>query len=134
VRRFSPLAAHGFFGIATLTPNSERPVFLDLARIRFPVGTVASMGHRVSGVALVIALPFAVLALQRSLEGEGISFGGWMRLAAALLAWAAAHHLFAGIRHLLMEAGIGSALHPARRSAYAALIAGAAIALGVLIA
>ena len=134
MRRFSPLAAHGFFGIATLTPNSERPVFLDLARIRFPVGAVASMGHRISGVVLVIALPFAVLALQRSLDGEGLSFGGWMRLPAALLAWAAAHHLFAGIRHLLMEAGIGSALYPARCSAYAALITAAAIALGVLIA
>lgn len=95
---------------------------------------MASIGHRVSGVALVIALPFAVLALQRSLEGEGVSFGGWMRLAAALLAWAAAHHLFAGIRHLLLEAGIGSALHPARRSAYAAIIAAAAIGLGVLVA
>ena len=134
MRRFSPLAAHGFFGIATLTPSSERPVFLDLARIRFPVGAVASMGHRVSGVVLVIALPLAVLALQRSLEGDALAFAGWMRLPAALLAWAAAHHLFAGIRHLLMEADIGSSLHPARRSAYAALIAGAAIGLGVLIA
>jgi succinate dehydrogenase / fumarate reductase cytochrome b subunit len=113
--------------------NAERPVFLDIARIRFPVGAVASMGHRVSGVLLALALPFAVLALQRSLEGQAVYFAGWMRLPAALLAWAAAHHLFAGIRHLLMEAGIGSSLPSARRSAYAALIAAAVIALGVLI-
>ena len=113
--------------------NAERPVFLDIARIRFPVGAVASMGHRVSGVLLALALPFAVLALQRSLEGEAVYFAGWMRLPAALLAWAAAHHLFAGIRHLLMEAQIGSSLPAARRSAYAALIAAAVVALGVLI-
>jgi len=113
--------------------NAERPVFLDIARIRFPVGAVASMGHRVSGVLLALALPFAVLALQRSLEGEAAYFAGWMRLPAAVLAWAAAHHLFAGIRHLLMEAGIGSSLPAARRSAYAALIAAAVVALGVLI-
>jgi succinate dehydrogenase / fumarate reductase cytochrome b subunit len=114
--------------------SAERPVFLDIARIRFPVGAVASMGHRVSGVVLAIALPFAVLALQRSLQGEAPYFGGWMRLPAALLAWAAAHHLFAGIRHLLMEAGVGASLGAARRSAYAALIAGALVGLAALVA
>jgi succinate dehydrogenase / fumarate reductase cytochrome b subunit len=114
--------------------SAERPVFLNVARIRFPVGAVASLGHRVSGVALAVALPFCVLALQRSLEGEAVRFEGWMRLPAALLAWAAAHHLFAGIRHLLMEAGVGSSLASARRSAYAALIAGAAIGVAALVA
>jgi succinate dehydrogenase / fumarate reductase cytochrome b subunit len=114
--------------------SAERPVFLDLARIRFPVGAVASMGHRVSGMVLVAALPFAILALQRALQGEALAVTGWLRLPAALLAWAAAHHLFAGIRHLLMEAGVGSSLHAARRSAYAALIAGAAIGLAALLA
>ena len=114
--------------------NAERPVFLNIARIRFPVGAVASMGHRVSGVVLAVALPFAVLALQRSLEGEATAFDGWMRLPAALLAWAAAHHLLAGIRHLLMEAGVGASLPAARRSAYAALVAGAAIGLAALVA
>jgi succinate dehydrogenase / fumarate reductase cytochrome b subunit len=113
--------------------SAERPIFLNIARIRFPVGAVASMGHRVSGLVLVVALPFAVLALQRSLENDALAFAGWMRLPAALLAWAAAHHLFAGIRHLLMEAGFGSSLYAARRSAYAALIAAAAIGLGVLV-
>ncbi len=114
--------------------SAARPVFLELLRIRFPVGAVASMGHRVSGMALVVALPLAVLALQRSLDGEAPAFAAWMRLPAALLAWAAAHHLFAGIRHLLMEAGVGSSLHAARRSAYAALIAAAAIGLAALFA
>jgi succinate dehydrogenase / fumarate reductase cytochrome b subunit len=110
-----------------------RPVFLNVARIKFPVGAIASLGHRVSGVVLVAALPLAVLALQRSLEGESAYYAGWMRVPAALFAWAAAHHLFAGIRHLLMEAGIGSTLYAARRSAYAALLAAAATGLAVLV-
>ncbi len=114
--------------------STPRPVFLDITRIRFPVGAVASLGHRISGLVLVAALPLAVLALQRCLDGEATAFGGWMRLPAALLAWAAAHHLSAGIRHLLMEAGVGSSLPAARRSAYAALIAGAAIGLAALVA
>jgi succinate dehydrogenase / fumarate reductase cytochrome b subunit len=113
----------------------DRPVFLNLARLRYPVGAVASIGHRVSGVALVLLLPFAVLALDRSLQPDaGFAMPDWMRLPAALVAWAAAHHLFAGIRHLLSDAGVGASLPAARASAYAALIAAAAIAIAVLVA
>jgi succinate dehydrogenase / fumarate reductase cytochrome b subunit len=112
-----------------------RPVFLDLARIRYPVGAVASIGHRVSGVVLVLALPFALWALEHSLEASSLSLRieGFMRVAAALFAWAAAHHLFAGIRHLLTDVGIGSSLSAARKSAYAALAGGALVGLFVLI-
>jgi succinate dehydrogenase / fumarate reductase cytochrome b subunit len=114
--------------------RAQRPVFLSLARIRFPVGAVASIGHRVSGVLLVLSLPFAVVALERSLQAESamVVVSGWVRLPAALLGWACAHHLFAGIRHLLMDAGIGASLGAGRASAYAALIAGAAVGLAAL--
>lgn len=116
--------------------RANRPVFLNLARIRYPVGAVASIGHRISGMLLVLALPFAVLALERSLNDEAAFYAmmDFMRLPAVLLAWAAAHHLFAGIRHLLTDVGVGSSLSAARRSAYAALIGGVAVALAVLIA
>jgi succinate dehydrogenase / fumarate reductase cytochrome b subunit len=116
--------------------SHQRPVFLDFTRIRFPVGAVASIGHRISGVLLVLALPLAVLGLQRSLgqEAGALALSGWARLPAALLAWAAAHHLLAGIRHLLTDVGIGASLPAARKSAYAALIGGAAVALLVLVA
>lgn len=115
--------------------SPDRPVFLNLARIRFPVGAIASIGHRISGVLLALILPLAVLALDRSLRSEEVFFAisGWMRLPAALLAWACAHHLFAGIRHLLTDVGIGASLPAARTSAYAALVAAAAVALAVLV-
>ena len=113
--------------------RTARPVFLNLARIRFPVGAVASIGHRISGVLLVLALPFAVLALERSLSSPeafaAVAASPLARLAFFVLAWAAAHHLFAGIRHLLTDVGIGASLPAARRSAYAALLGGAAVAL-----
>jgi succinate dehydrogenase / fumarate reductase cytochrome b subunit len=98
------------------------------------VGAVASIGHRISGVLLVLMLPFAVLALDRSLRSDAAFFAisGWLRLPAALLAWACAHHLFAGIRHLLTDVGIGASLPAARASAYAALIAAAAVGLAFL--
>jgi succinate dehydrogenase / fumarate reductase cytochrome b subunit len=120
--------------------SADRPVFLNLARIRFPVGAIVSIGHRISGVLLVCALPFAVLALQRSLAGEAAfaSLPALLQSAAGrigllVLAWAAAHHLFAGIRHLLMDAGIGAELGPARASAYAVLLAAAAVTLAALL-
>ena len=106
-------------------------MFLSLHRIRYPVGAVASIGHRVSGVVLFTALPFAVWALERSLRGEqafDLPTGSFARLGLFVLAWAAAHHLFAGIRHLLSDVDIGSSLGASRASAWAALIGALAIA------
>lgn len=116
--------------------RADRPVFLNLARIRFPVGALASIGHRISGVVLVCLLPFAVLALQRSLAGAG-EFTGLVealrspfgRALLVVVAWACAQHLFAGIRHLLSDFDVGSSLQASRGSAYAVLVAGAAVAL-----
>jgi succinate dehydrogenase / fumarate reductase cytochrome b subunit len=116
--------------------SSERPVFLNFARLRFPVGAVASIGHRISGVLLFLALPFAVWALERSLRSERpfeLNAGPLARLAFFLLAWAAAHHLFAGIRHLLSDADIGSSLRASRASAWAALIGALAVGLAALV-
>lgn len=117
--------------------RAQRPVFLNLARIGFPVGAVASFAHRVSGVLLVLLLPFAMLAFERSLSGEAAfssltnaprsPFG---RIAMVVLAWACAHHVLAGLRHLLSDVGIGASLAASRRGAYAVLIAAAALAAG----
>ncbi len=118
----------------------RQPRWLNFARIRFPIGAVASIGHRISGVILACALPFAVWALQASLAGEE-RFTALMyefrspfgRAVLALIAWACAHHFFAGIRHLLTDVGIGASLPAARASAYAALGAGAVVALFTLL-
>ena len=120
--------------------RAQRPRFLNFARIRFPVGAVASIGHRISGILLVSALPFAVFLLERSLAGDD-AFSSLAqkiqspvgRLALAVVAWASAQHLFAGIRHLLMDVGIGSSLSAGRASAYAALSAAALVAAAALL-
>jgi succinate dehydrogenase / fumarate reductase cytochrome b subunit len=120
--------------------RTHRPTFLNLARIRFPVGAVASIGHRISGIVLVFALPFAFYALERSLRSEA-AFGAMIELmrlpvgraVLVLLAWASAHHLFAGIRHLLMDVGVGASLGAARTSAYATLGAAVAIAAAAVL-
>jgi len=116
--------------------SSERPLFLNFARLRFPVGAVASIGHRISGVLLFLTLPFWVWALERSLRSErpfDWHIGPLARVALFLLAWAAAHHLFAGIRHLLSDVDIGSSLRASRASAWAALIGALAVGLAALV-
>jgi succinate dehydrogenase / fumarate reductase cytochrome b subunit len=50
------------------------------------------------------------------------------RIAAVVLAWALAHHLLAGIRHLLSDIDVGSRLSSARRSAWFVNVSGLAVA------
>jgi len=110
-----------------------RPVFLDLRAMRWPPGAVASILHRASGLLLFLSIPLALWVLERSLEGpEGFGqvralLGGWPgRLPLALLAWALAHHLAAGVRFLLMDAGLlGHGVRAGRASAWVAVTAGA---------
>lgn len=112
------------------------PKFLNLSQIRFPIGAIASIGHRISGVLLVASLPLLALALDRSLRSES-DFEALRNLVAApgrallllVVVWAAAHHVLAGIRHLLMDVGVGSRLEQARTSAWAAIVAALVIAL-----
>jgi succinate dehydrogenase / fumarate reductase cytochrome b subunit len=119
-------------------PVSKRPVFLDPLKIKLPVTATASIAHRVSGVLLAIALPFLVQALSLSLRSPE-SYGwvaaltqGPAKAVLLVLAWALAHHSAAGVRHLLFDAGIGTGLEAAKRSAWA--VHGFALAVAVLVA
>ncbi len=115
--------------------SPRRPVFLDLARIRFPATAVASILHRISGLALVAAIPGALWLLQLSVSGaEGFSRARELLAAPWVLlwVWAAAHHLLAGIRVLLIDVEIGVDRTSARRSARAAIAGG--VLLAVLLA
>ena len=116
--------------------GSPRPVFLDLVQIQMPVGALTSITHRVTGIFLALGVPFGIYLLDLSLEGpqsyarvtrlfDNVAF----RVTAVLFVWVLAHHLLAGIRHLLSDIDIGSRLPIARRSAWIVNFGGAAIAL-----
>ena len=118
--------------------RSPRPVFLNVLQIQLPVGALTSFGHRLSGVALAAGVPAAAYLLALSLQDErgfskvtAILSAAPSRAATVLLVWALAHHVFAGVRHLLSDFNVGSPLRSARRSAYAVNFSGAAIALFV---
>ena len=60
------------------------------------------------------------------IRGVGVKNGAAVAALALLLA-TLAFHLFAGVRHLLMDAGIGASLRAGRASAWAVIAAGAAV-------
>ncbi len=109
-----------------MTTPDPRPFFLNLLQIRLPATAVASVIHRLAGILLFVALPFAVYLLQHSLRDDAgfadavAVMASWpLRLLLALLAWALLHHLLAGLRVLLLDIDIGVARHTARYSALA---------------
>lgn len=119
-----------------MASSPKRPVFFDLFRLQFPVGSIASFLHRVSGVLMIVSLPFLVYAFGRSLAGPtefaalATSLGSpFAKLILLVLFWALAHHVLAGIRHLLMDGGVGWPLSIARRTAWTVNIAGVVVAL-----
>jgi succinate dehydrogenase / fumarate reductase cytochrome b subunit len=102
------------------------PVFLNLLRIRFPVGAVTSIAHRLSGLLLFLSFPVLVYWLDLSLR-DPVGYADarewldciWVRLASVVIVWSLVHHLFAGLRFLLIDLGLGVERTAARRSAWA---------------
>ena len=107
--------------------NTQRsaPVYLNLLRIRFPVGAVTSFAHRISGVLLFLSLPVLIYLLDLSLQGpvsyeKALSYlnNCWFEAGLALVIWSFMHHLLSGIRFLLIDIDKGSTLGVARSSAW----------------
>jgi succinate dehydrogenase / fumarate reductase cytochrome b subunit len=82
----------------------------DLISYRLPLAGLVSILHRISGAAMFLLLPFVLWLFDTSLRSQQ----GWDAIAGVLstwplkivvlgLFWALAHHLCAGIRHVLME-------------------------------
>ena len=56
-------------------PPRAAPKFLNLAQIRFPIGAIASIGHRISGVLLLISLPKLDGSAQKTKWGKALVEG-----------------------------------------------------------
>ena len=105
--------------IMVMHKNAKRPVYLNLLQIRLPIGGVISIIHRISGAVLALFLPFALCALQASLESPErfaqvqAVFASTPGRAALLLAlWLLVQHLYSGLRHLLIDIDVGVELPP----------------------
>ncbi|ABA58926.1 succinate dehydrogenase subunit C [Nitrosococcus oceani ATCC 19707] len=103
--------------------NNPRPIFFNLALIRFPANAVVSALHRISGVILLFFIPVVVYLLDFSLRDKE-SFV-WVteffsslpvRLVGIVALWALLHHIFAGIRFLLFDIHMGKIVKDYRPS------------------
>jgi succinate dehydrogenase / fumarate reductase, cytochrome b subunit len=110
--------------------SAKRPVYLNLVRIRLPIGAVVSIVHRGTGAVLAVVIPFALWALQASLESperfaqaKAMLTAGVGRVVMLFGLWLLVQHLYSGVRHLLIDVDIGVELYPARRSAWLTIIA-----------
>ncbi|WXF89030.1 succinate dehydrogenase, cytochrome b556 subunit [Pseudomonas syringae pv. atrofaciens] len=97
--------------------NSQRPVNLDLRTIKLPVTAYTSILHRISGVILFVGIAIMLYAMDKSLaseEGFGEVKAYMTSPLAKLIIWgllsALLYHLVAGIRHLIMDSGVGETL------------------------
>lgn len=85
---------------------------------------------------MILAIPYGASLLSLSLSDQagfeaaaeqlGTPFA---RAVLLLLAWSLIHHLFAGVRFLLLDLGIGLERPAARRSAWTVLSAALAVVL-----
>lgn len=125
-----------------MTVNHKRPINLDLGSFSYPAMAIASILHRISGLVLFILLPLMMWFLSASLSSP-LSFD---RLQIELanpcykfLLWAFStaliYHLIAGIRHILLDIGIGEHVAMARRTAITVIVLAliSAIFLGIWI-
>ncbi|MEE4110190.1 MAG: succinate dehydrogenase, cytochrome b556 subunit [Halieaceae bacterium] len=97
--------------------KDNRPINLDIGTIRLPITAYASISHRISGVILVVASFLMLWALDTSLaSADGFAALGDMLSStlARLISWAILvallYHSLAGVRHLIMDCGVGETL------------------------
>jgi len=106
--------------------NHQRPINLNLGSLKFPPMAIVSILHRISGIGLFLLLPMMLYFLKLSLTSAA-SFEHlyllmktcvWYKLVILAFTSALIYHLFAGVRHLLMDMGLGETLVAARRSSF----------------
>ncbi|MDQ4423507.1 MAG: succinate dehydrogenase, cytochrome b556 subunit [Thalassolituus sp.] len=114
--------------------NSNRPKNLDLTTIELPLPAKASILHRISGFALFFAVAFMLCALGASLESEqsfnelkDVMNGGLAKFITWGILSALGYHFVAGVKHLLMDMGIGETKESGRTGAIITLIAGVVV-------
>jgi succinate dehydrogenase / fumarate reductase cytochrome b subunit len=115
----------------------QRPVYLDLPRIRLPLPGIVSILHRMSGAILFLAgIPLLLAGVAESLASpeafadlKAACAHPFAKLVLIGFAWAWLHHFCAGIRYLLLDLDLGVDLEAARRSSAVVLVVSLALTL-----
>jgi succinate dehydrogenase / fumarate reductase, cytochrome b subunit len=114
----------------SLQKTKQRPVYRnigmgDLAHYRLPIIGIASIVHRITGVALFVGIILLLPMLQMSLKSEAgfdafraMVWGNWIaKIVLIGLLFAIVYHLLAGVRHMIQDGNKWLELASARSSA-----------------
>ncbi len=110
----------------------QRPVYLDLTKIRLPMSAFSSITHRLSGMyVFFVTLPVMLYLIYCSTSSKVnfdrliidmslVSFKSIFIYISLLIFW---YHILTGVRHLIMDfLHIGESLHGSNYSAIFVLI------------
>lgn len=120
--------------------NKKRPINLDLSSLKFPPMAIASILHRISGILLFLLMPVMLYILSQSLQSQDsfiqintLLAGAFYKFVLWAFSVSLAYHVLAGIRHLIMDMGLGEHLSTARRTAVLVIVLAGicAILLGI---
>jgi succinate dehydrogenase / fumarate reductase cytochrome b subunit len=97
--------------------NKKRPVNLDISTIKLPVTAYASILHRMSGILLFAGMAFLLWMLDSSLDSQesfaavrDVSSNPICKFVLFVVLAGLAYHMVMGIRHLIMDFGVGESL------------------------
>ena len=110
----------------------ERPVFLNLFKIKLPLAGFISITHRISGIVFFLGFPLLIYVYKiLPIKADLLAFLGniWVRFGIWALVSLYVYHFFAGIRHMVADFGHDHSLEAANRSAIIVLVLGIVFAL-----
>jgi succinate dehydrogenase / fumarate reductase cytochrome b subunit len=118
--------------------SDKRPVNLDLGTFKHPLIAMVSICHRISGVVLFVGLVFLFCLFDTSLSGAAGFASAQDALQTSFVAqfitWglltSLGFHFSAGMKHLIMDVGVGEELDSANNAAK--MVVGLTLILAVL--
>lgn len=118
--------------------NANRPKNLNLTTISFPITAISSILHRITGILLFLLIPFSLHWLESSLASQA-EFNALAEclnsVFAKIVIWgilsALFYHLFAGVRHIVMDLGFGESLEAGKRGSQLVILLAILVSIGI---
>ncbi|MEX2132402.1 MAG: succinate dehydrogenase, cytochrome b556 subunit [Pseudohongiellaceae bacterium] len=116
--------------------KDTRPRNIDFRTLKLPLPAITSILHRISGAFLFFGIALLLYLLDKSLASEAgflqvtdLLTMLWVKLVVWAVVAGLLYHLVAGIRHLLMDSGIGESLTGGQLAAKLTIAVSAALIL-----
>ncbi|CAA0093713.1 Succinate dehydrogenase cytochrome b556 subunit [BD1-7 clade bacterium] len=105
--------------------KDNRHVNLDISTIKLPITAYASILHRISGVAVFVGIAVLLCLLDSSLQSaesfdsvkSSLTDSFLLKAVVWLVVSGLIYHTTAGVKHLIMDLGIGETLEGGKKGA-----------------